>query len=184
MAVGAVLGTGITLVGQAIDAFKPKEPTPEEQKAKAGVWYSMLQNWVTVQPQSSESFGSKWVDMLPFAQKSTKQRFISENISGKSYDYIISVLVGKINDELVKGGFSPVSESSVLAGMGAGDNVVNTAKSASVTPSTSIFKDQAGKSLGTVEDVNESRTFFYIMSLLAVAGLLLFFGFGKKGKRR
>lgn len=164
-----------------IELLRPKEPTPEEQKQKAGVWYRMLQNWVSDVNQDTIVFGSRWVDQLPFSQRGTRERFIQNNITGQSSDTIINTLVGKINDELIKGGFSTVSREVVLSGMGIGgavsDSSVNTAVSGGlVTDDSAPF--------ATMQDVNESKTFFYVMALVASGALIAWYSFRPKKKRR
>lgn len=176
MPIDAILG----LVQTGIDLFV-KEPTPEEQRAKAGVWYNMLDDWVNNQPQTSIAFGDKWESLLPFSSKSTKRRFIENWIDNKSDAAIKSALVGKINDELVKGGFTRMSSDSILAGIGAGDQVLDTSSSGS---STSPLGGQSLADLFTPGDVEESKTFFYIMAIVASAVLVLVLALKPNKKRR
>jgi len=112
----------IGIASEVIGFLKPKQPTPAEQKQKAGVWYSMLENWVKDTP-SNAAFISRWQNLLPFKQSSTKNRFMSENILNRSFEYVQDVLVNKINDELVKGGLAILGKESILAGINGGKSI-------------------------------------------------------------
>jgi hypothetical protein len=179
MAISEIIEGGKAIVGLFED-----DPSPEEQRAKAGVWYNMLDDWVNNQPQNSTSFGSKWVDLLPFRQKKTKERFIAENINNKSNNDIVTTLVGKINDELVKGGFPMQSQSAILAGMGAGGVVGDTSGSSSSSGGFTALKTSGSLGGETMEDVNEGRTFFYVVALAVVAVLVMVFAFRPKRRTR
>lgn len=175
MAIDTILGTVNTIIG-LID----KPPTPEEQRAKAGVWYNMLDDWINNQPQTSIAFGDRWETFLPFKQKSTKRRFIQNNIDNKSDNMIRRTLIDKINDELVKGGFTKMSDSSILSGMGGGGGILDTSSSAG---SSSTLSLSPGNDLQP-NDIQESKTFFYIMAIVASAALILFLSFKPKKRRR
>lgn len=160
--------------------FQGKEPTPQEQQAKAGVWYAMLKDWTSENrtAQDSFAFGSKWQSKLPFSQNSTKRNFIANNIAGKESNFIISTLCGKINDELIKGGYDPLSDSAILAGMGRGQSIADQTKTTSVN---------ASPLLGSIPDTSdniagnqESKMYFIITILLSVAGLILIFSSRRK----
>lgn len=169
----SIINTGIGLL--------QNEPTPEEQRAKAGVWYSMLDSWVNDQPQTSIAFGDRWENLLPFSSKSTKKRFIENNIDNKSDSQIKRVLIDKINDELVKGGFTRMTDSSVLSGIGGGSNVLDSSDSLS---STNPLETQTLSDLSTPDEISEGKTFFYIMAIVASAVLVLFLAFTPGKKRR
>jgi len=169
---------------KAVIGLFEDDPSPEEQRAKAGVWYNMLDDWVNNQPQTSNSFGSKWVDLLPFRQKKTKERFIQENINNQSSNAIISTLVRKINDELIKGGFPMQSQSAILAGMGSTGAVADSSGSVSSSGGFEALKTSGSLGGETMQDVNEGRTFFYVIGLGVLAALIMVFAFRPKRRRR
>lgn len=176
-----VIDDVISLGGEIIGLFTPREPTPEEQKAKAGVWYNMLSDWVNNQPQDSVTFGAKWKDFLPFAQSKTKTSFINNNINGKSYDSIVNTLVGKINDELVKGGFPRMSKDAILTGMGAGGSVADTSGGLSISGGDILT---GSAPLGEAENAKESKNFFLIMLGVVFVGLIAIINFTDFKKKR
>ena len=173
MPIGEIIGLGVSVVSNLLQ--KP-EPTPEEQKAKAGVWYSMLQDWL-LNTQDSYSFANKWVNQLPFSQNKTKSRFMDNNIRGKSSAMIIDNLVGKINDELVKGRFPSLSKDVIISGITGGGSPVGT-QSGLIAGNTSVNMDLTGGA--TNRDINESRGFFLIMAGVTSVALLLLVIFKKK----
>ena len=164
----AILTEAIGIAKDAIQIFKPKEPTPEEQKQKAGVWYRMLQDFV-INQRTPNQLATAWRDQLPFAQKATKQRFMDNNIIGKSNDEIINTLVAKINDELIKGGFSSLSRNDILSGMGAGVDSVLPSNSSKISAGAGSSGSGLLDDIERVTDVNESRNYFYAGALLLVA---------------
>lgn len=178
----AILTEAVGLTKELIQIFTPKEPTPEEQKAKAGVWYRMLQDFV-INKRTPDALAAAWRDQLPFAQKSTKQKFVDNNIKGKDYDSIVNTLIGKINDELVKGGFDAMPTSTILEGMGAGANSVqpsNMAKISAISNTGYPIQD-----LEPVTAANESRNYFYAGALLLIGiGVFAWSIFKKKKRRR
>lgn len=180
MPIGAVITTGISLVSGVVDLFK-KEPTPEEQQQKAGVWYNMLADWVHNQPQDSYKFGARWKDLLPFKQSGTKSDFINNNINGKSYDSIVNTLCGKINDELVKGGFPKLSNKAILDGMQAGNQGIISSASQGDISGNVLRMDEP---LDTTGNQEESKTFFFITVLTALSGLILAFSLGAFNKKK
>lgn len=179
MPITEILTGGVGIVGTIIDLFH-NEPTPEEQKAKAGVWYKMLEDWVHNKPDSY-AFATKWKDFLPFAEKRTKEDFLNNNIRGKSYDFVVNVLVGKINDELKKGGFTPLDKEEILQGMGAGSGIIDSSLNTSTSGNLPLSPITTIDTVGARE---ESKTFFYIMSLLAVSAAVLWISFRPKKRRR
>lgn len=179
----AILSEAVGLITDISGIFKGKEPTPEEQKQKAGVWYKMLQDFV-LNNRSSQQLASLWRDQLPFAQKSTKQRFMNNNIVGKSNDFIINVLVGKINDELIKGGFQAITKETILSGMGAGSLTAESPAGLSVVNAGAGVSDLTATDLD-VRDVNESRIYFFVGAvLLLTVGVLTWLFFIPKKRRR
>lgn len=101
--------------------------TPEQQRAKAGVWGAMLQEFLLNPHMTGSELATKWKNQLPFSQSSTKDRFVQNNLIGQSRDYIIDHLAQKINDEYTKGGIPTIDKSFLLA---------NTSKS-SILPTNS-----------------------------------------------
>ena len=172
----AVITGGISLISQI---FKKDEPTPEEQAEKGRVWYKMLRDFV-VNERTPLELATAWRDQLPFAQKSTKQRFVDNQIIGKSREEIINNLVGKINNELLKGGFSSVSKETILSGMGASvlstDSLVGTAPVSAGLSSDIFITD---KSVG---DTKESGIYFIVGAVLLLAVGLFVFLFLKREK--
>ncbi len=170
--------TGLTsLAGQI---FKKDEPTPEEQAEKGRVWYKMLRDFV-VNEVSPEQLANAWRDQLPFAQKSTKQRFMENNIIGKSREEIINNLVGKINDELLKGGFGSVSKETILSGMGA--NVLSTDSLVGTAPVSAGLSSDIFITDKSVGDTKESGIYFIVGAVLLLAVGLFVFLFLKRKKR-
>ena len=170
--------TGLTsLAGQI---FRKDEPTPEEQAEKGRVWYKILRDFI-VNQRTSQQLASAWVDQLPFAQKSTKQRFMDNNIIGKSRDEIINALVGKINDELLKGGFDSVSKETILSGMGAG--VLSAESPASLGAVSAGLSSDIFLPDKSVEEAKESRIFFFVGAVLLLTVGVFVFLFFKRKKR-
>lgn len=178
----AVFSEIVELIPDVIGIFKPKEPTPEEQKQKAGVWYKMLQDFVLNEP-TPDALANSWRDQLPFKQKSTRRRFVDNNIRNQSTDVIIDVLVGKINDELVKGGFAAISKTAILSGMGVSGLTVESPAGLSAV-NAGVVDDSLGSSFeGT--DANESRIYFYAIGLIALfAGVMTYLFYNPNKKRR
>lgn len=114
----AFLGDLLGSAGDVISLFKKKEATPEEQRAKAGVWYEMIETFLSDDNMTGNTLGQMYESRLPFSQKSTKKRFISDHLNGKARTYIIKHLIQKVNDELTKGGFKAVSEKDLLRTFG------------------------------------------------------------------
>jgi hypothetical protein len=142
----------------------------------------MLQDFVLNDPTPT-ALAASWRDQLPFSQKSTKQRFMDNNIIGKSSDFIIDVLVGKINDELIKGGFTPISKTAILAGMGVTGLTVESPTGLSAVNS-GVVDDKLGSPIEGA-DANESRMYFFVIGLVALtAGVLAYLFFDPKKRRR
>lgn len=177
-----VIDDAIGLVTGVVGLFTPKEPTPQEQKAKAGVWYNMLSDWEHNQPQDSYEFGAKWKNLLPFAQTNTKTNFINNNINGKSFSQIEQVLVDKINDELIKGGFPMMSKDSILSGMGVGGGVADTSGGLSTSGGVNLGGTPAP--LGEAENAKESKNFFLIVLGVVFVGLIVIINFTNFKKKR
>jgi|GEM_PF-6246707 len=170
--------TGV--ISLASQIFKKDEPTPEEQAEKGRVWYKMLRDFV-VNERTPQQLASTWRDQLPFAQKSTKQRFVENNIIGKSRDEIINALVGKINDELLKGGFDSVSKETILSGMGAG--VLSAESPASLGAVSAGLSSDIFLPDKSVEEAKESRIFFFVGAVLLLTVGVFVFLFFKRKKR-
>ena len=141
----------------------------------------MLQDFV-LKDRTPLQLATAWKDQLPFAQKSTKQRFMDNNIIGKSYEEIVNVLVQKINDELVKGGFSSITKEAILLGMGAGDLTAESPVALGVVSSGVDIDLLVTDS--NLNEANESRVFFFVGSMLILIVGVLTFLFFKPKKRR
>ena len=186
---------GVSLLKGVATLFQAKEPTPEEQKAKAGVWYRMLQYYVT-KDVSDKTLRIAFLNQLPFKQKSTKERFFDNNIMGQSKNHIIDVLIEKINDELVKGGFTSLTRNDILSGMGVSDFGSSSGTTSTIgSPNPVLTSGRSlttGSTTGSAEssfsnvidtEVNESRNLFYgFVGVLALIGV--FFFTKRKPKRR
>ena len=133
MAIGEIIG----ITKEVIGLFTGPQPTPEQQKQKAGVWYNMLMDWSKNQPDTN-TFITRWQSRLPFKQNSTKDRFMINNIAGRSFESVQDVLVDKINDELIKGGLQTVGKDAILSGMNATGNALSSAVSPTSGGVTSI----------------------------------------------
>jgi len=179
----AILTEGIQLIREVTGLFQQPEPTPAQQKSKAGVWYNMLQDLVVNEP-SSQVLAARWRDQLPFSQKSTKQRFMDNNIVGRPTEIIISTLVDKINDELIKGGFAAQNRETILSGMGA--NSMITTEPAGQKPVSSGLPTPKQTDFGAIDDSNskESQMFFVIIGILILTAGVITWVFWKPKKRR
>jgi len=179
----AILTESIELIKEVTGIFKQPDPTPAQQRAKAGVWYSMLQDFVINEP-SSQELANRWRDQLPFQQKSTKQRFMQNNIIGRPYDVIVQNLVDKINDELVKGNFAPQSKTAILSGMGA--NSMISSAPAGQQPVDAGMPQPSPVDFGAVDDENgaESQMFFVIIGILILTAGAITWVFWKPKRRR
>ena len=163
----------ISLGQDVIGLFQGKEPTPEEQRKKAGVWNNMLKDWTSEDRAVSDTypFASKWESRLPFSQKGTKRDFMNNEIKGKDSETVINTLVEKVNDELTKGGFSPLSRSSILAGMSTGGSVFSSMSNSANTASPLI--GQISKDVSAPIDKGESNKYFIVTVLLGIAAFIL-----------
>lgn len=181
----AILTEGVQLVKELTGLFKGPDPTPEQQRAKAGVWYSMLQDFVLNEP-SSQELSNRWRDQLPFKQKSTKQRFMQNHIIGRNTDDIINTLVDKINDELMKGGFNIQNRETILTGMGA-NTMISTEPAGQQAVNTGVVGQKPGVDFGQIDDDNgpESQMFFVVIGgLILIAGVVTWIFYKPKRRRR
>jgi hypothetical protein len=170
----------IGIVQTGIGLFN-NEPSPEERKQKAGVWYQILGDWVSDTTQDTNRFADKWQDFLPFKQSGTKASFMRDAVRGQSSDMIINNFVRKINDQYSAAGLPPVTRAQVLAQMGYSGGVQSTMNNTGVS-SGNVSPNLSGLPSGTIDEVQESKTFFYVLTLIASAVLVFVFAF--KGKKR
>ena len=105
---------------------------------------------------------------------------MDNNIIGKSREEIINTLVGKINDELLKGGFDSVSKETIFAGMGAG--VLSAGGPAGVEPISSGLSSDIILTDKSIGEKKESRIYFIVggVLLLTVGGFVFLFFRRKK----
>ncbi len=101
-----------------------QQVSPQEQAQKAGVWGNMLQEFLLNPNMPGEVLGRTWKDQLPFRQSSTKSRFVSNNLTGKSRNFIIGHLIEKINDEFVKAGLPTISKDRIMANFNEGKRLL------------------------------------------------------------
>lgn len=177
----AIFSEAVGLVNEVVTIFKPKEPTPEEQRKKAGTWYLVLQDFLLNDPTPAK-LADDWTGQLPFAQKSTKVRFMSDHIRNNTPDNIVNVLVGKINDELVKGGFRRTPKADILEGMGVGDAVGSSPSGLAVVSASTV------PTLGPTDEpndkeVNESQKYFFALGILIIIVGVFTWLFWKPKKR-
>lgn len=159
MAIGAIISSGIGIV---TDIFNRTKPSPAEQKAKAGVWYDMLRDWTKNTPSES-TFISRWQSRLPFRQSGTKSNFMNNEIRSNTFEGVQDVLVGKINDELLKGGLPSLSKPEVLAGMNTGGQI----NASAVLPTTGSVTSGLDSLNPSMQDKN--RNVFYVAGLAVIA---------------
>jgi hypothetical protein len=179
MPIGDIIGIAQTAIG-----LFNNEPSPEERRQKAGVWYQILGDWVRDVNQDSNQFADKWQDFLPFKQSGTKKSFMRDAVRGKSSDQIIDNFVRKINDQYSAAGMPPVTRFQVLSQMGYSGGVQSSAQSTPVSGGVNLTGTASGLPAGSVDEVQESKTFFYVMALIASAVLIFVFSFKKPKRRR
>ena len=184
MPIGAIIGIATTAYGAIKNAgLFDNEPSPEERVQKAGVWYQVLGDWLSDVNQDTNRFADKWQDFLPFKQSGTKASFMRDAVRGKSSDQIIDNFVRKINDQYSAANMPPVTRFQVLSQMGYSGGVTSSAQSTPVSGNVQL-SNVSGLPSGTIDEVEESKTFFYVMALIASAVLIFVFAFKKPNKRR
>ncbi len=120
-AIGAFVTGGVAL-GRKIQSIikEGKKTTQAQAREKAGVWYQMLNTLVKNNSMTGEQLAKMYIGKLPFRQKKTKERFMHNNIIGKSRTSIVNHLVQKINEELTKATppLPTMTKVELLGGMG------------------------------------------------------------------
>ncbi len=112
------IGTAIAIVDsifRTVTNIFGEKVTPEAQRAKAGVWGAMLQEFLLNPQMTGAELAVKWKSSLPFKESGTKDRFVQNNLIGQSREYITNHLVEKINDEYIKGGIPPIDINTILS---------------------------------------------------------------------
>ena len=114
----------------------------------------------------------------------TKQRFLEQNITGRTRDQIINTLVGKINDELLKGGFAAQNREAIITGMG-GNTMITTAPAGQQPVSAGVAGPKQ-VDFGMIDDSNgpESKMYFVVIGILLLTVGVITWIFYKPKKRR